>query len=167
MNLTYYTKLRTLSNKLKWHCPEQNYVLTKHCARKGRMKICYPKATLRNFRFLPIHTSPNWPAPSFFTIFTVSLGISHSSWSQGLWGAAVWQGLPSLWHKPSDVSLCTIKKFVKAARMFRGEYVKNSGARLQSTNLTEMKPCLLVLILSGVKHDMCPNQNAEKVFHYL
>lgn len=51
--------------------------------------------------YLPIQTSPNCPAPSFFTIFNVSLGISHSSWPQGLWGAADLQGVPSLWHRPS------------------------------------------------------------------
>lgn len=32
---------------------------------------------------VPIQTSPNCPAPSFFTIFSVSLGISHWSCSHG------------------------------------------------------------------------------------
>lgn len=96
-------------------------VLLEPCAWKGKVRIAfYPKATLCNC-FLPIHTSPNWPAPSLFTIFRVSLGISHSSWAQGLWGAMVLQGLPSLWHKPSADPICSIRKFGKRTRLFRGE----------------------------------------------
>lgn len=127
------------------------------CACKGKNKdfFLYPKETLRNwtfFCFLPIHTSPNWPAPSLLTIFRVSLGISHSSWAQGLWGVVDLQGLPSLWHKPSAVPIDTIQKIGKRARM--------KSQKLRLASLTEMKPCLLVL--SGEKHEMCPKQNVEK-----
>lgn len=53
---------------------------------------------------LPIHTSPNWPLPSFFTSFRASRGISHSSWAQGLWGTRDVQGAVRRWHSPSPFS---------------------------------------------------------------
>lgn len=52
---------------------------------------------------LPIHTSPNWPAPSFLSILNVCLGISHSSCAQGSWGALTLQGAYSFRHRPSGV----------------------------------------------------------------
>lgn len=55
--------------------------------------------------YLPIHTSPNCPLPSFFTSFRDSRGISHSSCAQGLWGTRDMQGAVSLWHRPSTFSV--------------------------------------------------------------
>ena len=54
---------------------------------------------------LPIHTSPNWPAPSRSTSFRVSLGTSHSSSHHGFWGFWVWQGRLNRVHSPSEVSM--------------------------------------------------------------
>ena len=55
----------------------------------------------------PIHTSPNWPAPSRSTSFSVSLGTSHSSSHHGFWGFWVWQGRLNLVHSPSEESVRT------------------------------------------------------------
>lgn len=54
---------------------------------------------------LPIHTSPNWPAPSFLMSFMESRGISHSSAAQGIGGIRVLHGYLSLWHKPFSLAV--------------------------------------------------------------
>lgn len=51
---------------------------------------------------LPIQTSPNWPAPSFFTNLIDSRGISHASLSHGFWGLGLIQAFSNFLHKPSD-----------------------------------------------------------------
>lgn len=53
---------------------------------------------------LPIQTSPNWPAPSFFTNLIDSRGISHASLSHGFWGLGLIHAFSNLLHKPSDCS---------------------------------------------------------------
>ena len=50
---------------------------------------------------LPIQTSPNCPAPSFFSILRDSRGISQASFSQGFWGLEDTQGTVSFWQSPS------------------------------------------------------------------
>lgn len=81
---------------LLWHIMNLRPILIKYFI---YLSVCFFICMFA--AYLPIQTSPNWPAPNLFTIFNVSLGISHSSWAQGLWGAEDLQGLPSLWHKPS------------------------------------------------------------------
>lgn len=51
--------------------------------------------------FLPIHTSPNCPAPSFFSIWRDSRGISQASFSHGFWGLGDTHGTDSFWQSPS------------------------------------------------------------------
>ena len=53
---------------------------------------------------LPIQTSPNCPAPSFFSILRDSRGISQASFSQGFWGLEDMQGTVSFWQSPSLAS---------------------------------------------------------------
>lgn len=55
--------------------------------------------------YSPIHTSPNCPAPSFFTIFMDSLGISQASLSHGFWALGFAHGRSSLRHRPSALSV--------------------------------------------------------------
>lgn len=50
---------------------------------------------------LPIHTSPNCPAPSFFSSLRDSRGISQASFSHGFWGLEDTQGTVSFWQSPS------------------------------------------------------------------
>lgn len=50
---------------------------------------------------LPIQTSPNCPAPSFFSSSRDSRGISQASFSHGFWGLADTQGTVSFWQSPS------------------------------------------------------------------
>lgn len=53
---------------------------------------------------LPIQTSPNCPAPSFFTNLIDSRGISHASLSHGFWGLGLIQAFSNFLHRPSDCS---------------------------------------------------------------
>ena len=48
----------------------------------------------------PSHTSPNCPAPSLFTIRSVSLEISQASLSQGAWTDGFTQGCPNFRQSP-------------------------------------------------------------------
>lgn len=50
---------------------------------------------------LPIQTSPNCPAPSFFSSLRDSRGISQASFSHGFWGLGDTQGTVSFWQSPS------------------------------------------------------------------
>lgn len=50
---------------------------------------------------LPIQTSPNCPAPSFFSSSRDSRGISQASFSHGFWGLEDTQGTVSFWQSPS------------------------------------------------------------------
>lgn len=50
---------------------------------------------------LPIQTSPNCPAPSFFSSLRDSRGISQASFSHGFWGLEDTQGTVSFWQSPS------------------------------------------------------------------
>lgn len=52
-------------------------------------------------RSLPIQTSPNCPAPSFFSSLRDSRGISQASFSHGFWGLEDTQGTVSFWQSPS------------------------------------------------------------------
>lgn len=52
----------------------------------------------------PIQTSPNWPAPSFFSSFSDDLGISQASFSQGFSGLELKHGFVSVWQRPSPCS---------------------------------------------------------------
>lgn len=50
---------------------------------------------------LPIQTSPNCPAPSFFSSLRDSRGISQASFSHGFCGLGDTQGTVSFWQSPS------------------------------------------------------------------
>lgn len=50
---------------------------------------------------LPIQTSPNCPAPSFFSSLRDSRGISQASFSHGFCGLEDTQGTVSFWQSPS------------------------------------------------------------------
>lgn len=52
----------------------------------------------------PIHTSPNWPAPSFFSIFRLDLAISQASFSQGFSGLGFRHAWLRVWQRPSECS---------------------------------------------------------------
>lgn len=66
----------------------------------------------------PIQTSPNCPAPSFFTNLMDSRGISQASLSQGFCGLGLIQTFSNLLHKPSDCSNLKEKINVKKRLYF-------------------------------------------------
>lgn len=71
---------------------------------KARTSLSPPSPPHSGPGSLPIQTSPNCPAPSFFSSLRDSRGISQASFSQGFWGLEDMQGTVSFWQSPSLTS---------------------------------------------------------------
>lgn len=85
-------------------CWDQSPIIMVHfcycCASEAVYATDWIKLSLHS----PIQTSPNCPAPSFFTILIESLEISQASLSHGFWALGFTQGRSSLRHSPSALS---------------------------------------------------------------
>lgn len=106
----------------------------------------------------PIQTSPNCPAPSFFTILMESLEISQASLSHGFWTLGLKHGRSSLRHRPSGLSargrcihlVCTIKGDLILTGQVAGPTTTTSlltGASYSMASLLHVTTAILTVVV--------------------